>query len=142
MQSVYVQARDGAFYKDPLFVFEEGFLCFDDDDPPELILWIPEKVQDAEWHPANALAKVVQRFGDCLHVTTDDLFNARHSERVIPGTEPFQFRQAASLFVKITGRTPRPTKSDGSERYKRNCPGRIYAWPARPKDVYGLDLPQ
>jgi hypothetical protein len=39
--SVYVRAVDGRFYKDPIVVFTEGFVCFDDDDPPELVLWTP-----------------------------------------------------------------------------------------------------
>jgi hypothetical protein len=36
--STWVLARDGKFYKDPVLRGEDWFLCFDDDDPPELVI--------------------------------------------------------------------------------------------------------
>lgn len=34
----YVQAVDGQFYKNPILSGNDWFLCFDDDDPPELVV--------------------------------------------------------------------------------------------------------
>lgn len=36
--STYVYATDGKFYKNPVIKGEGWFICFDDDDPPELVV--------------------------------------------------------------------------------------------------------
>ena len=36
--STYVYATDGKFYKDPTIRGEGWLICFDDDDPPELVV--------------------------------------------------------------------------------------------------------
>jgi len=36
--STYVQATDGQLYKNPDIRGDDFFLCFDDDDPPELVI--------------------------------------------------------------------------------------------------------
>lgn len=38
MVPTYVRASDGRFYKNPVLTSEDGFICFDDNDPPELVM--------------------------------------------------------------------------------------------------------
>lgn len=40
---IRVNIGDGMVLEDPLILFPEGFICFDDDDPPELVIWTDEK---------------------------------------------------------------------------------------------------
>ena len=36
--STWVKAKDGLFYKNPELSDKDWFICFDDDDPPELVI--------------------------------------------------------------------------------------------------------
>lgn len=36
--ATYVQALDGLLYKDPIISGEDWFVCFDDDEPPEIVM--------------------------------------------------------------------------------------------------------
>lgn len=40
----YVKATDNYFYKDPTLEGKDWFICFDDDDPPELVIAVKAKL--------------------------------------------------------------------------------------------------
>lgn len=149
--SHYVRARDGALYKNPVLVFPEGFICFDETERPELVLWIkPGELsqEDANGYAATAVEVLRRVFGEYSHLPGGygvDLMTlspeAGIGDRVIPNTEPFQFAPAMSLFFEVSHRIPRPTMHDGTERYARQADGTVYDWPADPLDVHRLEMP-
>lgn len=148
--SHYVRARDGALYKNPVLVFPEGFICFDETEEPELVIWIPPGELTAEGgHEAvKTMADVLRRvFGEYSHLPGGygvDLMKmagtATASERVVPGTEPFEFMQGLAVFFEVAHRIPRPTMHDGTERYASRVEGTVYDWPADPLDASRLEM--
>lgn len=45
--STYVLADNGLFYKNPTLRGEDWFICFDDDDPPELVIATNDRTREA-----------------------------------------------------------------------------------------------
>lgn len=43
--STWVLFQDGKFYQNPVLYTEDWFLCFDDEDPPELVIRVEKKKQ-------------------------------------------------------------------------------------------------
>ena len=43
--STWVLFQDGKFYQDPVLYGEDWFICFDDEDPPELVVRVERKKQ-------------------------------------------------------------------------------------------------
>lgn len=97
--STWVLARDGNFYQDPVLRGDDWFLCFDDDDPPELVIKC-EKEQPL---------KTLQRAKEILKA---HLFGVRYeflskrprwSHRMFP-----EFHHAGAIFIKILDPIPVP----------------------------------
>lgn len=140
LASVHVRARDGALYKNPLLVFEEGFLCFDDVERPEIVLWLPPGATDKTPVVSNVVEVLRARLGRAVDV--DTVFYHSRSLRVVPDTEPWQYRPAIAYFLDIVARIPRPTAHEGTERYPRNCSGLIMDWSSAPQDANELEIPK
>ena len=144
--SVYVRARDGALYKDPLWVFPEGFICFDDTEPPELVLWLDLKMLEAA-SAADVDAILRRVFGfvsssELCSAVPGSAFLVARSQRVIPGTDPPQLNPADSYFFEAVARPPRPTINDGTERHASRVKGRVWDWPAGAYDASSLEIPK
>ena len=147
LASTYVRGRDGALYKNPVISFPEGFVCFDESEPPELVLWLPstphEKTPDGD--VARAVLDRVFRFPEGVGFATVPhggvACNGR-SDRVIPGTDPLEFRPAIAFSFNLAGRIPRPVFHEGTERHASRL-GRaaVYDFPATAYDALQLDVP-
>jgi len=91
--ATYVQATDGKFYKGAV-IFEEGwFVCFDDDDPPELVVFEGHKIPNLDWFERK---------------------NTPHSggHRCVP-PDWKKMRKAKSYWGTLIKRIPIPTEYDG-----------------------------
>ena len=140
---VYVRARDAAFYRNPLVDFPEGFLCFDDVEPPELVLWLDEQQQVGGQAIALPVvfAILAKRLGPEHGVKR--IGPARLAQRVVPGTEPPLFRPAVGFHLELTRRIPQPRLHEGSERRTSrsgNC--FVLDLPAHPLDAHELAVGQ
>lgn len=140
LMPTYVRGRDGAWYRNPVLVFAEGFLCFDDEDPPELVLWLSDKHERGFPEPLKTLELVlgvpsgIHRIGP-----------AKRSQRVVPGSEPFVFQPAAGFDLALTRRIPVPTMHEGSERRLTRLPPGGFAFldfPPHPQDPHELEIPK
>lgn len=146
--STHVRARDGALYKNPVLVFPEGFVCFDDQEPPELVLWIDEASADARKVPdgLNPVAVLERVFGVSsgaqLDAVPESLRHHSFSLRIMPKTEPPDFRPAVSYFFELAGRIPRPTLHEGTARHASRVDGRVTDAPAGAYDVHQLEIPE
>lgn len=154
MSPVFVRARDGALYREPLWVFPEGFICFDESEPAELVLWsglppalAPEAgpVQDAAWLLAARVAlRRVFGFGaadDACSAAVETLAFQGEAQRVIPGG--VELAPARSYFFEMAGhRPPRPTIAEGTERYASRAHGTVFDWAPRGLDVTALEIPE
>tara|TARA_R110000822_G_scaffold120633_3_gene254149 strand:- start:8677 stop:9084 length:408 start_codon:yes stop_codon:yes gene_type:complete len=131
LSPTYVRARDGALYKSPVLIFPEGFVCFDDTDPPELVLWLP--VLDV----VEVMGRVLGRAAN-----PGTLIATGESQRVLPLSEPWEFKPAAAWTFELTGRIPRPQKHDGTERYPSRCVGLVLDLPPHQLDASEIEIPE
>tara|TARA_R110000851_G_scaffold120002_1_gene248063 strand:- start:5453 stop:5818 length:366 start_codon:yes stop_codon:yes gene_type:complete len=120
-----------------MIVSPAGFLCWDDTDPPEIVLWI----HDGE-NVLEPMAEVEKMLGPD-HGARLIEETPRTSERVVPGTEPMEFKPAAAFFLEIDRRIPTPTVHAGCEqRYSRVRGEHVLISPAvHPRDGYDFNFP-
>tara|TARA_R110000851_G_scaffold268071_2_gene420715 strand:+ start:41076 stop:41498 length:423 start_codon:yes stop_codon:yes gene_type:complete len=132
----YVRARDGAWYREPVLVFAEGFVCFDDEEPPELILW---RLGDGTFpDPVKVLRLVLGDEHGAFGLST-----GKEALRVVPGSEPPVFQPAAGHDFQLSRRIPVPTLDDGDERrLSRVGPHHAIDLPAHPSDAHELHIPK
>ena len=136
--STYVRARNGALYKNPIFAFDEGFVCFDDEEPPELVLWKPKEGDPIT--PAAALELVLGARVDGEPPEWRLVRGARESQRVVPFTSPPQFLPAIAYFFELFARVPTPTFHEGEERYASRIRGHVLDFSARASDPNRLEV--
>lgn len=108
----WVRAVDGLYYKDPLLVGENWFLCFDDDDPPELVIKTSLATDVLVF---NIVAKeILDKLGFGYRVLSK---RANHSMRDFGDYRKpdgqFDFQEAGSIFLEITSPIPVPQQHDG-----------------------------
>ncbi len=136
--SIYVRARDGALYLDPVLVFPEGFVCFSSRERPEVVLWLDDS---GLCTLANGMARIEHLLGRAA-LMPSILFNKR-AQRVVPGSDPWEYRPAISYFIDIVARIPRPQRHDGTIRYPRDRGAATVAdWPMHRDDPNELDMPE
>lgn len=107
--AVYIKCTDGNFYADPVFrgTTTDGrkwFLCFDEDDDPELVIEVRESavtVKDA----ISVLKSLKVGYGKVRSFGV--------SGRCLTGSFDDPFEQAASFFISGLWRIPVPTEHDG-----------------------------
>jgi hypothetical protein len=108
----YVQAIDGKFYQEPTIIGEGWFICFDDDDPPELVIEQPIK---------KAAVEILKSTG--IHYTA--LQKHSKSQREFDG----KTKKAISYFFHLHSRIPVPQKFDKAiDRPSGDCV--FYEFPA------------
>jgi len=137
LSSTYVRARDGALYKNPVLVFEEGFVCFSDHEDPELVVWRT----GAKFALLEAAQELLSRRLGRSAAPSSVVLHSR-SQRVVPDTEPWEWRPAISYFFQVVARIPRPQIHGGTARYPRRCPGLVLDWPQSPYDVAEIEIPE
>lgn len=140
---VYVRARDAAFYRNPIVDFPEGFVCFDDVEPPELVLWIDELQQiDGQMIALPVVFAILSKRLGSVH-GVKRVGPGRLAQRVQPGTEPPLFRPAVAFHLELARRIPQPRLHEGSERRTSrvgNC--FVLDLPAHPGDPDELTVGQ
>ena len=123
--SIYVRAQDGLWYKNPIVVFDEGYLHFPEPGrTAELVVWAPppRPVREVVTRALGAGAGYV-RARSCEHV-----------ERPVPNAAPPHSRHAAAVYdFWPSRRIPVPSADEGCERYT----GRLL----RDSHTIHLDLP-
>jgi len=119
--ATYVKADDGFFYNCPILSGEGWFICFDDDEPPELVI-----AKDSEVKFENVFKKLGIDYN-------------KIKERKMGGERFFdgEFKEALSYFFKL--RKPIPskyiTKNDGKiKSIKEIYQGVIYD-PTKGKEI-------
>ena len=141
LASTYARCRDGALYKNPILVFPEGFICFDDLEPPELVLWMPKG--SAKVPPIEYAIETLERVLGGMGFDRETVRRNKLCQRVRPGTNPEVFTDAHSYLFTIAGRIPRPIFHDGTERHAsrvRKCC--VYDWPATALDASHIEIPE
>ncbi len=142
--SIYVRARDGALYLDPVLVFPEGFVCFSSEERPEVVFWLDDSTRsgiELVTPPGDKLQIIWRRLGRSANITS--ITHGKRAQRVIPGSDPWEYRHAISYFISFVDRIPRPQRHDGTVRYERDCDGAaVMDWPAHRSDPHELDMPE
>lgn len=140
--STWVRCRDGALYRNPRLVFPEGFVCFDEKDPPELVVWYDSDTSAAPLMEDAILRRVFRIGVSKYSADPNTLRRKRVSMRVVPDTDPWRFAPAVSFFFDVTGRIPRPTLHDGTERHASRLKGaRVIDFEPHPLDVLQIEIP-
>lgn len=100
---IRVHIGEGMVLEDPLILFPEGFICFDDDDPPEIVIWTDDQGAPVA-QPSVVLARLGWpgvSLGTCIRGR-----RSAHPERSVP---PCEMRPAIWWFFKrpLSSRMPR-----------------------------------
>lgn len=101
--------NDGKFYKEPVWRGENFFLCFDEDEPPELVIKKPSKLTLAL---AKSMAlEILKMLGIEADIREDTYFGggSRCFTKELNG-----FHKAFRFFLKITERPPPPHEYRGT----------------------------
>jgi hypothetical protein len=117
--ATYVQATDGKIYKEPVLSGEDFFICFDDDDPPELVIKVLDRT-DKQLHQRaiNILKDIglVATISDA-HTKSGRLFGKSN-----------KFVDSYSVFLSIKAPIPadKITEHEGFYDGKSECT--LYTW--------------
>lgn len=120
----YVQMADTCWYKNPVIYHDDWFLCFDDDDPPELVFKIESLKQRI----------IVKEFAEKIleknKINADVTRVSDSCQRPYP-PEWNSFHQSISVFLKIN--SPIDLKylrfvHDGKFQKKEHIPGEYVAY--------------
>lgn len=90
--STYVRAVDGQLYRNPIIYGDGWFVCFDDDDPMELVVF-----ERTVWPDLNWLATICKRL---------------HAIRGVP-PKWLDMKPATSYWCRLTKRIPVPQDHSG-----------------------------
>lgn len=99
----YAQAVDGWFYKEPTWRGEGWFICLDDDDPPELVMYKSLK----------KLPQDILREAGFVFDETSVEFVGESGRLYKDISEGVDFIDSMSYFFHLKGRTPVPTEHEG-----------------------------
>lgn len=111
--SSYVQAKDGLFYKNPQLSGKGWFICFDDDEPPELVIAI------------NNVLSPEDIFKMCnIDVRVLKSKSKKYALRLFHG----KFKSAKSIFFELLSPLDEEkiTEHEGAFKYKEIGQGVIY----------------
>ncbi len=102
----YVRAEDGQLYRGPVIYGDGWFVCFDDDDPPELVVFEGTEVPSLPWLRLKGKA------------------NGGGSRCVPPTWEPMA--EANSYWCKLLAPIPVPELHDGTTTKDKIMQGVVY----------------
>jgi hypothetical protein len=109
----FVKASDGMFYKEPILSGKDFFLCFDDDDDPELVIKVTES--GLHWKMWREIAEeIIRKLG--LDATLNTQEPASVSERCFG--RGWKFSPAVAWFLTINKPIPvdKITKHEGRSK--------------------------
>ncbi len=110
---VYVRAVDGLFYKDPVICHYDWFICFDDDDPPELVVFAKNRKE------AYAKLEIIEAQQTFFRRSSPlGSMNFRHHEQTK------KYRSACSCWIELVSPIPSQEGKTGTTQTK--CPCVIY----------------
>lgn len=128
--STCVQANDGKIYKNPILSGEDFFICFDDDDPPELVIKRLHRI-DSDLH--KRALDILKNLGLVASLRG----NPMKSSRLFNLTQELstKFIEAISYFLHIEAPIPANhiTKHDGLYDGQSECT--LYRWPEKLKEI-------
>ena len=104
--ATWVQATDGKFYENPILFGEGWYVCFDDDDPPEIV--ISEKL-----FKSKDAFQILEEAG----VPHRNVRDGHRENRMFPNKVnlKWKWKEAWSYFFVLDGPIPVPTRFDSVE---------------------------
>lgn len=104
--SSYVLSDDGYWYKNPVLGDDEYFICFDDDDPPELVIRVKDRSES--------------EMRDCVNGILSKLSGKIVSQPMLGGYRLFKgkFKKSYSVFIEINRRIPADFIKEHDGRFK------------------------
>jgi hypothetical protein len=110
---VYVRGSDGLYYKNPVIHGDGWFICFDDADPPEIV--IRRKLIKRSGMKSKDYAEQLLQ---SLNVPFEIRRKGEYAMRVFGG----KLYHAQSYFFDLTGPFPSASiQSAGKENYEWSC---------------------
>lgn len=107
--STYVRAVDGQLYRNPVVEGKHWFVCFDDDEPPELVVEKEHQRPGLSWFKMGTWNKN----------------HPKHGHRCFGGNI-HDTRAALAYFGKLAARIPVPKRHDGVAKADEIGQGVIY----------------
>jgi hypothetical protein len=106
----FVKADDNNFYRGALIERDDFFLCFDEDDPPELVIRINDRSEEELYKRAE---EIIKELGIEASIEKVKLYPGFESHRVFGKKN--KMAPAYAVFLKITKPIPLSiiTKHDG-----------------------------
>jgi len=104
----YVLADDNEFYKDPTISGSDFFICFDDDDPPELVIMTGvEDIESMDDIDFDAMQKRAKEILESLNISAT-LNGVGYSCGRVFDDDPLSadFKPAYAVFIDINKRIP------------------------------------
>ncbi len=143
-ESIYVRARDGALYQDPVLSFPEGFISFNETGQTVVVLWLDK--DDFEGLPQASVLGVLRRvlrLGLSVSFSESSVICLGLSARCHPGADPSKPQNSIAFRFSLTARIPRPTLHAGTERHASRLRSHIVLdWPASSYDTLHLEIPK
>jgi hypothetical protein len=113
--STFVKAVDGKYYDDPVFRGEGYFVCFDDDDPPEIVISL-ERYRNPD------PAVILQAIG--IDYAKSSLKIQGRAGRCFTG-EKKETQEAISYFFNLKSPIPVPIEFYKAVNSRNECHGCI-----------------
>jgi hypothetical protein len=129
--ATWARAQDGYYYKNPVLRGPDWFLCFDDDDPPELVIAVPVSTKKIRGTSRDMAARILADAG----ITYRNMRVNGTAFRVFSKEigDLSGMREAYSVFIDILAPIPIPQEHDGKstlkEARKRECALVLYTFP-------------
>lgn len=105
----YVLATDGLYYKNPIIKGDGYFICFDDDDPPEIVM--EKRIVD---HPIAKAKNILNEIGLLYYIHKG---MGQKSHRLFDGV----FKPAHAVFFTLVGPIPPPEGMIGVKEPQGEC---------------------
>jgi len=106
----YVRADDDEFYKDPTISGHDFFICFDEDDPPELVIMKNDRDSDSL---AKRAEEIIKNLG--LNAKTTNKVEMYIQRCFGKG---YNFKDAYSVFIEIDSPIPFGIITEHEGKYK------------------------
>lgn len=120
-QAVYVQALDGLLYKDPIISGNNWFVCFDDTEPPEIVM---KRYGSTTEKSARRMAHTLL-LGAGIGFELGEINSLKNGRSFPPTWKP---APASSIFFKLLAPIPVPRDHGGVKIKPSLIAGAIIFW--------------
>jgi hypothetical protein len=134
--ALYVRCRDGALYRNPVLLFNEGYIGFGGGGKAELVIW--SDMLDG-LHPKEVLDRLLGSDGWTITILTGG-----KGKRRVPGGQDRRELDAIVRPFALDRRIPRPRLNEGSSRYTHRLEqgqGEVVDFPVDPRDASDAEHP-